>query len=182
MHIYNVSRGGRAIPISIRNAQIKDTEKNWTPFVHESRLYFIYSFVPLVVLTLPNVENGECVVTYAERCIPNSRLRGGTPAIEIAKGVYKGFLHVICPLSASSKSNDPNELPLPARLTSNFYRTQSFTLTMTEQNIPSLTLGPEISFFDKQIELVYGWNGKDQIVLNINDRQTVFLNVDHLNV
>ena len=49
MHIYNVSRGGKAIPLTIEGSIPRTVEKNWTPFVHASRIHFIYSFVPLVV-------------------------------------------------------------------------------------------------------------------------------------
>jgi hypothetical protein len=40
-------------------------EKNWLPFVHNEKLYLIYSIYPFVVL-LPNLETGICEITAVE--------------------------------------------------------------------------------------------------------------------
>ena len=57
MHLYNVTNGLKApdtqsepIQLKLEGIPTRPVEKNWTPFVFEDQLYFIYLFVPLVLL------------------------------------------------------------------------------------------------------------------------------------
>lgn len=186
MFIYDIKHGaGLPIPLTIKSAAPRPVEKNWTPFVRQSRIHFIYSFVPLVIIALMDIKTGECMVVYAERVQPNGIYRGGTPAIETSPNVFEGYLHSTRLLTSSTRFNS-DELPPPAQATSCYYRTHHFKLDysdltqMTHDGVPKpkLTIGSEISFFNKQIELAYGWDGKQQLVLNVNDKFTIVTKLD----
>lgn len=66
------------------------TEKNWSPFIHNDQIYFIYSFQPLLVLERVKTTNSEWYFSKAwplDNMHPRElqwkygHLRGGTPAV-----------------------------------------------------------------------------------------------------
>lgn len=66
------------------------TEKNWSPFIHNNQIYFIYSFQPLLVLERVKTRNSEWHFSKAwplENMHPRElqwrygHLRGSTPAV-----------------------------------------------------------------------------------------------------
>jgi hypothetical protein len=168
-----------AIALTIVGHQPKRVEKNWTPLVplvpSKSVVGFIYSFDPLCVLTCPDINVGECHVVFGEIGELNGigLYRGGTPAIEVTPGVFAGFLHSTVPLSPLAVSTfSPDELPIPAKKTSVVYHTHNFVLNVQTK---SSTIGSPISIFSKQIELVYGWNGSNDCIVNVNDKSSVIV-------
>lgn len=183
MHIYNVtnSAAGNAKIIRIDNMDKTHTEKNWTPFVFNGNLFFIYCFVPLVVL-LCDTDTGTCKVVYKEdNCSvdTNKSFRGGSPATLVrnsngsATATFVGWLHTTKPVT-NAKTYDPMKLPIPAQQTKFVYRTCRFELewgaaTLTK---PKLIIGPEVVFNNNQIEQVYG-SVDNGLILNLDDCKTV---------
>ncbi len=85
---------GRATMLQYDKARI--IEKNWSPFVYEDRLCFIYSDAPRVILEA-DMETGICrevVVAEANYRWNWGRMRGGTPAYFI-DGQFLTFFHSV---------------------------------------------------------------------------------------
>ena len=95
------------------NFDLKETEKNWTPFFHkqygESKLsrgyiHFIYSFLPLEILKC-NLDSGNCEKVFKastlelEKSAEYDGMRGGTPFVPLpsslpgveGKQIWVGF-------------------------------------------------------------------------------------------
>ncbi len=175
MHIYNVSKGGHAIPLKIDGEDRSKTEKNWTPLEFNGQLLFIYSFEPLVLLQC-NIETGNCKVVYVSpRGCPDTTIRGGSPAHAVENGVFVGWLHTT--RLAPTGHYDSQNLPIPAQQTPSVYRNHRYELTFSSQGIPSLNIGPEETFFGNQIEQIYGQIG-DHLVLNVDDCYTIYIETE----
>jgi hypothetical protein len=173
MHIYNVSNsaGGNAKALMIDNMDRGHTEKNWTPFVFNGNLFFIYCFFPLVVLLCDTV-SGTCKVVYKgdNRSIDvNKSFRGGSPATLVKDNTFVGWLHTT---SATTTTFDSMKLPVPAQQTKSVYRTCRFELEWGTLDKPKLTIGSEIVFNNNQIEQVYG-SVDNGLILNLDDCKTV---------
>ena len=158
MCIYNVDTNTGVIPLSIRSSDPRPVEKNWTPFIRHSTIHFIYSFVPLIILALPDIQTGECIVVYYERGISSKWYRGGTPALETSPNVFEGYLHTTCPLPATHQFS-PDDLPLPARMTTTYYRTHRYTLDYSD-TLPKLAIGPDIVL--RQANRARLWLGRQE--------------------
>lgn len=114
MFLMNVVESALPLPLSISGQPIKAVEKNWTPFVFNEKLHFIYSFSPLVILSCDR-ETGICSATQKNQSLPSiGQYRGGTPALQIGSNVFQGFLHITRGLNGK-ETFDREELPLPAR-------------------------------------------------------------------
>ena len=85
-------------------------------------------------------------------------------------------MHSTTPLERSQAKYSKDELPIPANKTSVVYQTHKFTLNL-QLGQPHLMVGPPISVFGKQIELVYGWNGANDFIVNVNDKASVLVKV-----
>lgn len=202
MHLYCVSgtSGGGARPLKINGADRTKVEKNWTPFVFNGELFFIYSFVPFVVLHVVKeysdaaVKNDsgywDCNVVFAKRVgadnLPQNRsYRGGSPATVTTtdRHTYQGWLHTTKP----TRSYDLNVLPTPARKTAHEYRAARFTFVWGKTfEEPKLTIEEETVFFGKQIEQVYGVLEDDDhnswLLINVNDKNVVLKKKNDLNL
>lgn len=77
--------------------------KNWTPFVHEDAVHFLYTLEPLRCLRC-DVESGRCTWVLDEHPEERARMRwgsargfgrrrGGTPGLPVGGGRYLGFGH-----------------------------------------------------------------------------------------
>lgn len=73
------SRVDALVPLSYTRSRMQ--EKNWTPFVHENRLFLIYSHDPLVILE-PNLATGIC-----------REIHRATPELNLAR--YRGSSAVV---------------------------------------------------------------------------------------
>ena len=113
--VFNRSRGSSLFPrcmaISLFDEwnpitlEIKNTtssvrqknEKNWSPFVKNNTLHFVYTFDPLVILTYDFNTKGECIVIHGpEGTFPNTEnayLRGGSNLIPYKDDYYIGACH-----------------------------------------------------------------------------------------
>lgn len=171
--------GNTRIPLTIVNHKQRHIEKNWTPFVWRGVLHFIYSFDPLVIICCPDPLIGWCHVVYGDASASSGVIgpyRGGTPAIETSAHIFEGFMHSTTRLEHSQIKYSKDELPIPANKTSVVYQTHKFTLNLQLEQ-PRLMIGPPISVFGKQIELVYGWNGTNDFIVNVNDKASVLVKV-----
>lgn len=68
-------------------------QKNWTPFVSDNKLYFIYKINPQIIIDC-NLITGHCtkISELFHKRIPKN-LRGGTPAILIDNQYYISIAH-----------------------------------------------------------------------------------------
>lgn len=63
-------------------------QKNWSPFVHKDKLYFVYSFSPLIILS-PDLETGKCTIHKdAETKLDYTSFRGGSPGFYVGTDLY----------------------------------------------------------------------------------------------
>ena len=89
--------GNKLVKLWINNFDISNIkiQKNWTPYVYNNNLYFIYAFSKLTVLKLIDISTGEC------ECVSGNPLKfndeysffGGTPLIHWNTDCYIGFAH-----------------------------------------------------------------------------------------
>jgi len=182
MYLYNVSKALANLPtepIQLRlvGLPIRAVEKNWTPYVVNDKLYFIYQFVPLMILEADLGQN-VCKCIYSEsNKAPQPHFRGGTVALEMlnVNGPPKvfGYLHTSIPF-AKPNLYDRQVLPWPVRICSFVYRAHRFELTLSDP--PQLTIGPEMTFFGRQIEQIYGHNrNTDEIIVNVDDQLSLLI-------
>ena len=69
-------------------------QKNWAPFVHNKKLYLLYSYCPLVILS-PDVVTGECTVYKKEdQKYAYNNFRGGSPGFYV-NGVLYFLIHEV---------------------------------------------------------------------------------------
>ncbi len=99
IHLAFLQREGQGLVVQkiqalTKEGGLKQTEKNWVPFVHHDKLYFLYETNPWTVLEYQ--DDGYCkILTKQELFIPGEtpKLSGGTPAVE-CNGEYVGFFHI----------------------------------------------------------------------------------------
>ena len=85
------------IRLSIKNENMNNIEKNWTPFVKDNKLFFIYYYDPFIVLSYDFNSEGVCNVIYKENnvTIPFDfkYIRGSSNLIQLYDEYYMGFIH-----------------------------------------------------------------------------------------
>jgi len=85
------------IRLSIKDEKINNIEKNWTPFVKDNKLFFIYSYDPLIVLSYDFNAEGVCNIIYKENntTLPFDfkYIRGSSNLIQLCDEYYIGFVH-----------------------------------------------------------------------------------------
>jgi FkbM family methyltransferase len=75
-------------PFSIENKQFSAVEKNWTPFVKDNKLYFIYSYKPLKILQC-SIDKSACeFISNTQNNDQISSLRGGTQLVKFHNSDY----------------------------------------------------------------------------------------------
>lgn len=85
--LYDISTNYQA-PISTRQKQFSKVEKNWSPFIKNNKLYFVYSYKPLKILFCPTGKS-ECEFTSSfQDNYQISDLRGGTQLIRFRDTDY----------------------------------------------------------------------------------------------
>lgn len=68
-------------------------EKNWTPYEYEGELYFIYSYMPLCVLKVVNLEKGICNIVKGFLSMASTECRGSTSLLPFKGSHYVAFGH-----------------------------------------------------------------------------------------
>lgn len=96
MYLYNLERD-HLVKLWIKEYDLSGIkrQKNWTPYVYFKELYLIYSFDPLCVLKVTDLEKGEC------QCLKGNPLEfnndfdvfGSTPLIQWNYPNFIGFAH-----------------------------------------------------------------------------------------
>ena len=76
------------------------TEKNWSPFVKNGTLYFVYNLEPLIVLTYDFNVKGECTIIHPldidkdpSYYVDGTYIRGGSNLIPYQGDYYIGAFH-----------------------------------------------------------------------------------------
>ena len=110
--IFNVKEGeGRQVCISkydefkpvklfLKDEKMNKIEKNWSPFVKENKLYFVYSYHPLIIITYDFNQEGRCDIVYKKEDVQlplepfwKVSMRGSTNLIQLCDEYYIGFVH-----------------------------------------------------------------------------------------
>lgn len=70
-------------------------QKNWTPYVYNDKLYFIYSIKPTCVLEVINIDRGICNVVKGNPLTFNDNINcfGSTPLLQWTDSKFIGFAH-----------------------------------------------------------------------------------------
>ena len=100
MYLYNIEKN-YFCKLYISNYDITkiDQQKNWTPYINNDKIYFIYSFFELCVLELVDIEKGECLCIKGhpekilEETISHKSCYGSTPLIQWNYPNFIGFVH-----------------------------------------------------------------------------------------
>jgi hypothetical protein len=85
--------------LQIENMEKNIIEKNWTPFVKDNQLYFVYNYDPLIILTYDFNSEGICKVVFKQDNISlpihtsSTHLRGGSNLIHYKDQYYIGGCH-----------------------------------------------------------------------------------------
>jgi FkbM family methyltransferase len=75
-------------PFYIQNHQSLKVEKNWTPFIKDNKLYFVYSYNPLKVLQCPNRKGACKFISNPQSSYQSGVLRGGTQLVKFRDSDY----------------------------------------------------------------------------------------------
>jgi hypothetical protein len=79
---------GYQMPFSIQNNQFSIVEKNWSPFIKDNKLYFVYSYKPLKILQC-SIRTSECKFTSSTQNNDDiGSLRGGTQFVKFRDSDY----------------------------------------------------------------------------------------------
>ena len=78
----------RQIPLTISDHSLLNVVKNWSPFIKDNELYFIYSYNPLKILQC-STEQGSCHFILKNQTTNQiSSLRGGTQLVRFRNSNY----------------------------------------------------------------------------------------------
>ena len=70
MFMYDISAGSW-VQLHIPGHDFKEPkEKNWTPYVHNGELHFIYSYYPMCVLKMKDMATGACEIVKGKPSFP----------------------------------------------------------------------------------------------------------------
>jgi len=89
----------KPIFLQLENIKHNSIEKNWSPFVNNNKLYFVYNFDPLIIIHYDFNNKGICNVIYVQGNIKlpinisNTFLRGGSNLIQYKDHYYIGGCH-----------------------------------------------------------------------------------------
>ena len=108
MYLINIEKKS-VVQLKVINNNHMNTidQKNWSPYIYNNKLYFIYSFMPLVILETINIEDGYVkLVKGNEEDQSNlnknndDKIFGSTPLIPYQDGNYICFTHTRNPYLA----------------------------------------------------------------------------------
>jgi hypothetical protein len=87
------------IILKIEGMSPNNIEKNWSPFVKNDKLYFVYLYDPLVILHYDLNKEGICKVIFCQNNIPlpintsQIYLRGSTNLVNYKNDIYISLCH-----------------------------------------------------------------------------------------
>jgi hypothetical protein len=85
--------------LQVETMEKNPIEKNWAPFEKDGKLYFVYNYDPLVILTYDFNKDGICKVIYKQNNIglpintETTFLRGGSNLLHYRDNYYIGGCH-----------------------------------------------------------------------------------------
>ena len=85
--------------LQVENMQKNPIEKNWAPFEKDGKLYFVYNYDPLIILTYDFNKDGICNVVYKQNNVDlpikveTTFLRGGSNLLHYRDNYYIGGCH-----------------------------------------------------------------------------------------
>jgi hypothetical protein len=110
--IFNIkNQNGRSVCISpykkfvpiklfIEGEKMNEIEKNWSPFVKDKKLFFVYCYHPLIIISYDFNEEGRCHVVYKPNNINlplepfwKITIRGSTNLLPYKEQYYIGLVH-----------------------------------------------------------------------------------------
>jgi hypothetical protein len=98
MYLHNVHQD-TVVRLSIRGYDVsRSHQKNWTPYVFEGCLYFVYSFMKLCVVKLDDALTGVCTIVHGDPAAFSNRgvVFGGTNMVPWGD-LFIGFGHSRAP-------------------------------------------------------------------------------------
>lgn len=85
--------------LQIENMKHNFIEKNWSPFIKDNKLYFVYNYDPLIIIHYDLNDNGVCTIVFKQENIDlplntsKTFLRGGSNLIHYKDNYYIGGCH-----------------------------------------------------------------------------------------
>jgi len=85
--------------LQIKNMKHNLFEKNWSPFVKNNKLFFVYNYDPLIIINYDFNDKGLCNVVFKQNDvilpfdISNKYLRGGSNLLHYKNNYYIGTAH-----------------------------------------------------------------------------------------
>ncbi len=92
---------------AVKGNKLQHVEKNWTPFIYQGDIYFIYLIEPQVILKL-DIDSGICRLVQenpTEKIWDFGIARGGTPCVQDGED-YLTFFHSIYPVTCLGHSHN----------------------------------------------------------------------------
>jgi cytidyltransferase-like protein len=145
MYLYNVNKD-KISHLHIKYVDVKKIyQKNWTPYVYNNSLYFVYSFCKLCVVKLINIDNGECEIVHGNPLLfTNKDIFGGTNLCYWKDDLYIGFGHIrkpwySVPIIYNAKtfqyisSKTPMIIDLPFKINSNINKVVQYPYNFTKE-------------------------------------------------
>ena len=102
MFLFNLNKN-KLVHLVIEGYDVtKSVQKNWTPYVFDSHMYFLYSIEPVCVLKLTNVNTGVCKLIHGQPVFHTHPhiLRGGSCLVPWNYPYFFGCGHVSDPYRA----------------------------------------------------------------------------------
>jgi hypothetical protein len=89
----------KPIFLQLKNIKHNSIEKNWSPFVNNNKLYFVYNYDPLIIIHYNFNDKGICNIIYVQDNVKlpintsKTFLRGGSNLIQYKDHYYIGGCH-----------------------------------------------------------------------------------------
>lgn len=148
----------------------KRTEKNWTPFIHNNELYFIYTFQPMIILK-PNIETGICTVyEYGINSIDMTTYRGGSQMIKV-NDYYICIVHQVA-FDGKRRYYYHRFVFMNDEL-----RIKKVSPIFSFSNNPTIEYCAGMCFDGKQLVITYGFEDKEPYIATVNHLEVLDLSL-----
>lgn len=161
-------------------------EKNWSPLIHNNKLYFVYSIAPELVILEPNLETGKCAeISRTKNHLVTKNyghVRGGTAYVPINKNSYISIAHftsIMKPISTNVPLSDKRSyfmMPLIVSVVDDKFYVSHITKSPILANIT-----PRNHDHWAQIIFPSGLfeeNGEYKVTIGVNDYDSYLITLD----
>ena len=89
----------KPIYLQLENVRKNHVEKNWAPFVKDNKLYFVYNYEPLIIISYDLNDDGICKIIFKQNNVNlpintgGTFLRGGSNLLQYKDDYYIGSIH-----------------------------------------------------------------------------------------